>query len=180
MLIRATGKTYETLLNEVLVEELGLSYHIGWPNTFAENQPWGHADFTGKGLEAFGPDYPYALNPLIMPAGDLSMRPTDWTALTQMMLRGLRGEDNFLSAQTYQTISFSHKSFSYGVYSDQMLGHSYAAMDGSAGTFYCRSVIIPDSDLAIVIMINSGSETAVEWITMQIVKAYYQWWWMVW
>jgi CubicO group peptidase (beta-lactamase class C family) len=180
MLKKATEKTYETLLDEMLVEELGFSYHVGWPNTYDEKQPWGHGDFNGKGLEAFGPDFPYALNSLIMPAGDLSMTPHDFASLTQMMLRGLRGEQNYLSPETYQTISFGHDSFSYGVYNDQMLGHTYAGMDGSAGTFFCRSIIIPDSDLAIVIMINSGSQAAVEWITMQIAKAHYQWWWMVW
>jgi hypothetical protein len=55
--------------------------------------------------------------------------------------------------------------------------------DGSAGTFYCASMIFPDSNLAFVIMTNSGTPQAVKgitWVSKKIVKRYFNLWWMFW
>ncbi|MEJ2407157.1 MAG: hypothetical protein P8171_23315, partial [Candidatus Thiodiazotropha sp.] len=63
-------------------------------------------------------------------------------------------------------------------------GRRYSGFDGSAGTFFCRSIIVPDSDFAFAIMTNAGSGTGsmetVDWLTMRIVKEHFNWWWKFW
>jgi hypothetical protein len=65
-----------------------------------------------------------------------------------------------------------------------MFSYNLSGMDGSAGTFFCRAIIVPESDFVFTIMTNAGSETAemkaVDWITMKIVKKRYNWWWKFW
>ncbi len=183
MLEKVSGKSYEELLNGTISKDLGLSVYIGWPNSISANQPWGHMIINNK-LESFAPDHEYKLSPLINPAGNLAMKPGDYAKYTQLHLQGLMGKNDYLSNGTYNYIDFGHKGFSFGVANSELGGHKYAGFDGSAGTFFCRSIIVPDSDFAFTIMMNEGSGTgsmkAVDELTMKIVKKYYNWWWKFW
>ena len=183
MLERVAGLNYEQLVKKAMNNDLDFAVLIGWPNNFNADQPWGHTIAKGK-IELFPPDHPYKLPFLITPAGDLSMKPVDYAKYTQLHLRGLRGEDNYISSESYRFIHFGRTGFSIGVGNGVMSGIKFSGLDGSAGTFYCRSIIVPESDFAFTIMMNAGSGTAsmkaVEWLTMQIVKRYYNWQWKFW
>jgi len=183
MLEKVTGQAYEVLVKKTLNEDLGLSVHIGWPNSISPDQPWGHM-ITGKKVASFPPDHEYKLPDLITPAGDLSLTPRDYAKYTQLHLRGLMGKDNYISNETYNHIHFGHHSFSLGVANGKMAGKKYSEFDGSAGTFFCRSIIAPQEDFAFTIMTNATTGTenmkAVDWLTMKIVKKYFGWWWMFW
>lgn len=61
-----------------------------------------------------------------------------------------------------------------------MLGKNYVDFDGTAGTFYARGVIIPESDFDFTILTNNGNAEAIEYITMRLVKAKFNYWWMFW
>jgi len=65
-----------------------------------------------------------------------------------------------------------------------MFSRKFSGIDGSAGTFFCRAILIPESKLAFTIMTNAGSGTgemkAVDWITMKLIKKHYNWWWKFW
>jgi hypothetical protein len=99
-------------------------------------------------------------------------------------LKGLGGTDNYISSEAYRSIHFGHAGFSLGVANGVLGGKRYSGFDGSAGTFFCRSIIVPESDFAFAIMANAGSGTgsieAVDWLTMRIVKAHFNWWWKFW
>jgi CubicO group peptidase (beta-lactamase class C family) len=183
MLEKVSGFSYEELIKQYIDIEFGIDTYIGFPNTFGSNQPWGHM-IKGKSLEIFPPDHDYNLNYLIRPAGDLSMSPMDFAKYIQLNLKGLKGEGTFISSDTYNKIHFGHKGFSIGVANGKMAGLNYSGMDGSAGTFFCRALIIPESDFAFTIMTNAGSETgkmkSVNWLTMKILKKHYNWWWKFW
>ncbi len=150
-----------------------MSVHVGWPNTFDADQPWGHLITEGQ-IESFPPDHEYRLPYLITPAGDLSMTPRDYARYTQLHLRGLRGEDVYISSEMYRYIHFGHDGFSLGVGNWTEEGERYSGFDGSAGTFMCRSIIAPESDLAFTILMNAGSGTgsmeAIDRLTMQILE----------
>jgi D-alanyl-D-alanine carboxypeptidase len=60
----------------------------------------------------------------------------------------LKGEDNFIKTDSYRYIHYGHKGFSLGVANGKLSSKSYSGLDGSAGTFYCRAIIIPDTDVA--------------------------------
>ncbi len=183
MLERVARLNYEDLVKKTLNDDLGLSVHIGWPNSFNLNQPWGHR-INGDKIEVFPPDHEYKVPYLLTPAGDLSLSPQDYAKYTQLHLKGLRGEDNYISSDGYRKIHFARDGFSLGVANGVLSGKQFSAFDGSAGTFYCRSIIVSESNLAFIIMMNAGSGsgtmTAVDWLTMKIVKSYFNWWWKFW
>jgi CubicO group peptidase (beta-lactamase class C family) len=183
MLERVSGLTYEDLVRKTLTDDLGMSVYIGWPNSISSDQPWGHMITNGK-VEAFSPDNDYKIPYLIAPAGDLSMTPKDYAKYTQLNLQGLRGNSNYISSEAYRHIHFGHEGFSLGVANGTMGGKRYSGFDGSAGTFFCRSIVVPESDFAFTIMMNagsgSGSMEAVDWLTMRIVKKRFNWWWKFW
>ncbi len=183
MLERVAGQNYENLVKKMLTDELALPVYIGWPNSFNSDQPWGH-QITKKKVKIFPPEHEYKLPYLLTPAGDLSLSPRGYAKYTQLHLKGLRGEDNYISSEGYEVISFGHKGFSLGVANGILGGKRYSAFDGSAGTFFCRSIIAPDSNFAITIMMNAGSGSgtmkAVDWLTMKIVNKHFNWWWKFW
>lgn len=182
MLEKVSGMRYEELVRKTLTDDLGMSVHIGWPNSISSDQPWGHQISRGK-IETFAPDHQYRLPDLLVPAGDLSMKPMEYAAYTQLHLRGLRGQDGYLSSESFRYINFGHKGFSLGVGNGVLFGVQYSGFDGSAGTFFCRSIIIPDSDFAFTVMTNAGSGTAtmkaVDWLSQRIVakQLNLSWWW---
>lgn len=183
MLERVSGDTYEELVKKTLTDGLGISVHIAWPNSIGSDQPWGHL-ITKDKVEVFPPDHDYKLPYLITPAGDLSMTPKDYAKYTQLHLQGLRGNDNYISSEAYRYIHNGYDGFSLGVANGVLGGKRFSGFDGSAGTFFCRSVIVPESDFAFTIMTNagsgSGSMEAVDWLTMRIVKKHFNWWWKFW
>jgi D-alanyl-D-alanine carboxypeptidase len=183
MLEKVTGVGYEDLARRTLSDDLGLSVHIGWPNSFGVDQPWGHMIIKDK-VEPFPPDHHYKIPYLITPAGDLSMTPKDYAKYTQLQLRGLRGTDNYISSKAYRHIHFGHDGFSLGAANGTLGGKRYSGFDGSAGTFFCRSMIVPESDFAFAIMANAGSGSesmkAIDQLTMQIIKKRFNWWWKFW
>lgn len=183
MLERVSGQTYEHLVKKTLIDDLGISVYIGWPNSISSDQAWGHL-ITKDKVEVFPPDHDYKLPYLIAPAGDLSMTPKDYAKYTQMHLQGLRGNDNYISSEAYRYIHYGHNGFSLGVANSALGGMRFSGFDGSAGTFFCRSIIVSESDFAFSIMTNagsgSGSMDAVDWLTMRIVKKHFNWWWKFW
>ena len=183
MLERVSGLKYEEQVKKILTDDLHIPVYIGWPNSINPEQPWGHRIAKGK-IEVFAPDHSYKLPYLITPAGDLSMTPRDYAKYTQLHLQGLRDKNNYISSDAYRYIHFGHKGFSLGVANSTLGGKRFSGFDGSAGTFFCRSIIVPESDFAFTIMMNAGSGLgamkAVDWLSMRIVKKYYNWWWKFW
>lgn len=191
MLERASGKNYDILLSEFLKDYLSTDFIFGWPNNYDWLQAWGHANFDfgqdhqafqlkKNSIRSFEPGHSYKLNDLIRPAGDISMKPLDFALVAQNFLNGLRGTDNYVGASTYRHIAFSRTGFSLGVVNSKYLGKQIVGFDGSAGTFYCRAMIVPKSDVGFTIMINSGSQDAVNWITKKTLKKQFNWWWKFW
>ncbi|MFZ5354075.1 MAG: serine hydrolase domain-containing protein [Bacillota bacterium] len=180
MIERATDLSYQNLIDKYLNKELELDVFIGWPNKINIKQPSGHYLNKNNTLEVFGVDSEYSIPSLIEPAGNISMKPKDFERYVQLHLCGLTGSSKQLKHDTFKYIDTGHKGFALGVTNGKILNNSYVCFDGSAGTFYARGVIIPESDLGLAIMINSGSAKAVEYITMKIAKAFFNWWWMFW
>jgi CubicO group peptidase (beta-lactamase class C family) len=182
MLERVTGLTWEALILQTLSKDLELGVKFGWPNSDDINQPWGHLELEGN-LRALAPDHEYKLPGIIAPAGDLSLKPLGYAKYVQLHLQGLRGIDNYLTSETFRTIHYRQKGFSFGVVNQTSWGERYSEFDGSAGTFYCATMLFPDSNFAYAIMTNSGATQAVKgvaWVSKKIIKKYFNLWWMFW
>jgi D-alanyl-D-alanine carboxypeptidase len=183
MIEKITDKNYRELIDHFIENELGIDVYHGFPNRLSFNQPWGHT-INKNGIEVFPPDHDYSMPKPLIPAGDLSMKPEGFAKYIQLNLNGLKGHNNFISADSYKYIHYAYQGFSIGVFNSNMFGLDFSGLDGSAGTFFCRAILIPDTDFAFTIMTNSGSGIgemkAVDWITMKIVKKNYNWWWKLW
>lgn len=136
------------------------------------------------GLATFDPDHPYRIPEALAPAGDLSMTPRGFAAYVREHLRGLRGVDGRLTSASYHRIHFGRRGFSLGVANGVLGGKRYSGLDGSAGTFFCRAVLVPAEDFALTVMTNAGSGAGtmrvVDQLTLALVKRRFGWWWRFW
>ncbi len=169
-----TGREWTDLMQEYVFEPAEMKrVGFGWPAT-PENphQPAGHypgsADPTPMEL-----DDPYRLSPEIDPAGDVHCSIESFALFARMHLRGLRGEDDYLAAES---VGFLHEPVmgDYGCgWMKRGIGGVRASWhNGSAGSFMAWMAVFPEHDLAIVACANSGSgESALQEATVELLQA---------
>lgn len=183
MLERAAGLAYEDMVLKTFDQDFGMTIHFGWPNLLGPDQPWGHLVTRGN-VQSHPPEHEYRLPEVLKPAGDIAMTPRDFARYALRHLQGLRGADDFLARATWQRIHFGHPDFSLGVANGKLAGRRFSGFDGSAGTFFCRAILVPEADFAFTVMMNAGSGTsrmpALDWLTMKIVRQHFGWWWKFW
>ncbi|MCP4262560.1 MAG: serine hydrolase [Planctomycetes bacterium] len=163
------GVSWETLITEWLFESLGITGIFGWPALHDPNQPWGHWQ-----LEIDGPFVPhsptdeYEVPPIIAPAGDVSMTMGDYLVFLRENLRGLNGQSNLLTQETFEflhtpvgTIFDAPYACGWIVMPDAFDGIALHTHDGSALTFYINMILVPEHDFAVVICTNAFSMPAV-------------------
>lgn len=160
MLEQASGKTWEDLVEEVLGKKLQLKYKFGWPNRTDSKQPSGHW-LEDNVLTPLDSNTSYNLN-LIEPAGDISMPLVDYGKFIQMNLAGLEGKPGFLKPQTVEYLHYGHPGYSIGWLNTNREDKHSSEHAGSAGTFYCYTLINRDKNLAYVIMANSATDKALD------------------
>ena len=193
MLEKASGMSWENLLDHYLGKELGIEAFAGPPYLYNEDQPWGHYAYspkeqkaTGRKIEMIGPESGYGLNPMINPAGNLSMKPGGFSRYVQMRLQGSRGQSAFLTRESFSDLNRdtgaadNGEAYSFGSWCGAMMGKKYSCIEGTDYTFYARGLIVPEEDFALTVMMNCGSPEAVEYITLKLAKARFNWWWMFW
>ncbi|MEL7119607.1 MAG: serine hydrolase domain-containing protein [Bacteroidota bacterium] len=151
--------SFEDLLDKYF-NELELEHFLGFPNKETISNPWGHMD-QGQGLTALPPDHFYQLRPYAAPFGDIAMNIIDYSKFIQLNLQGLNETDNFLKAENYKKLHFGFDNYSYGWGNTVINGKKVSSHDGSAGTYYCHTILIPEAKLAVIIMANSASQAHV-------------------
>jgi len=160
---RATGQSWESLMNEHVFKPAGMIHAgFGWAATpESPNQPWGHFGESGAyRTQAFGE---YDLGPYLAPAGDVHASIAGMAAYAQLHLDGLNGKDGSIRAETVRHL---HTASSDGAGPAYTCGwmirtdgaapvHEHA---GSAGTLFAHIELHPDTGRAIVITMNVGME----------------------
>ena len=174
MLEKVTATSYKKMIKELIEDRLKLSCKFGWPKSIGDNQPTGH--FVENGQPDPASNYDYNLNSLTESAGDISMKPMDFAEYTQFYLRGISGQNEYIEKETYEHINYRYDGFSLGICNGTFKNHEILNIDGSAGTFYTRLMIFPALDLAYVILINSGSEKAVDALSEEVESNYLKSW----
>jgi CubicO group peptidase (beta-lactamase class C family) len=184
MLEQAAGYDWETMMLQTLIDGYGLDVRFGWPNLEEpELQPWGHSLTEDSRMRFHPPGDPYALSDILAPAGDISMRPLHYARYVQQHLRGLRGIDGYVSASTMRHIHHAERGYSLGVTNATYYDKAVSQIEGSAGTFYCHSIIVPGDDFAYVVMTNAGGSgvtAGVYELSGYIMKQHFRWWWKFW
>lgn len=159
MLEKASGKSFNKLLDKIM-NDLDLSYFIGFPNKENDMFPWGHLEQNGS-LTSLAPDHSYKLHSFMVSAGDISMNIEDYSKFIQLNLQGLIGKDNYLGADDYKKLHFEKPTYAYGWGNIEKEGQKMSYHDGSASTYYCHTVLFPEKEIAVVIMANTATEEAV-------------------
>ncbi|MGI4736533.1 MAG: serine hydrolase domain-containing protein [Janthinobacterium lividum] len=163
MLERAAHRSWETQVARTC-RRLGLRERLGFPNRAEAAQPWGHwqASPADTSLTALGPNLTYRIQPVLAPAGDVAMPLPDYARFVQLHLQGLLRQHNYLRAATYQTLHFGRPAYAYGWSVGQVAatGAPVSSHNGSAGTFFCHTIIYPSEQVAFVVITNAGGEAA--------------------
>lgn len=151
----AAGKSYEELVADFM-NKMGYDHYFGLANREDGGAPSGHM-MEGEVWTEIGPTHEYSGIPEMMSAaGMLSMNILDYAKLIQMQLKGLNGEETYLSAESMNTHHFGVEKYAYGWINAVQNGLKLSTHDGSLGTCYCHTLIIPKLSCAITIMFNSA------------------------
>jgi D-alanyl-D-alanine carboxypeptidase len=165
MLEQASHCSWEELVTSTF-SELKLHYVLGFPSQTDARQPWGHwqQQPTDTVFTPLGPTHTYKLRDYMAPAGDIAMPLPDFAQLVQMHLRGLLGRrrHNYLSPDMYQLIHFGKPEYAYGWGVEKLdaTGPLVSFHDGTAGTFYCHTILVPSQKVAFVVLTNQGGDAA--------------------
>ncbi len=163
---RIANQTYELLLTNRLLTPLQIPPRFQWPAFGAAavnlTQPWGHTfeegEFVPNDPNAPEFQFPQFLNP----AGNITMTVHEYVRTVRLHLRGLRGQCQILTPQTYQFLNTPQSSLqlSPAWFVDLINGESTSSFAGSAGTFYVYVAIQPRLNKGVVIAINAVEESA--------------------
>ena len=162
MLEKVSGKTWEQLAKVIMSTKMNVDIQFGWPNKLSLSQPYGHWIENGV-LKALSPDVDYDLA-LAEPAGDISMTLPDYAKFVQFNLQGIAGKDNVLKANTYDFLHFGLKDYSIGWANVSRNDKQLSEHSGSAGTFFCYTLLDKSKKLAYIIVANSATQGTQEGI----------------
>ncbi len=162
MLEKASNKSYKELVSN-FGKTQGIDFNFGYPNVTDSMQPWGH----DKNLKALPPFDNYKLNWLLS-AGNINVRLTDYTKFIQLQLKGLKGQTQILSSQTFDKLLYGEPTFSFGWFNkpDSLTSHHIAYNEGNAGAFITQVQIIKEADKGYIIFTNSATTKTSEGIAI--------------
>ena len=160
MLEKAYELPFESILNNAM-DKMGLEVFYGFPNKEDISYPWGHLSEKRNQIP-LAPNHEYKLEDYLLPAGDLSINILDYSVFIQAHLNGILGNKSVLKTETFEKMLYGLDSYSYGWGNRINDKEKLAFHDGSAGTFYCHSVISSTDKVALIIMINSATSKQVK------------------
>jgi len=133
-----------------------VNIEFSWPNKLNGNQPYGHW-IENDTLKALSPEIEYNLS-LGEPAGDISMKLPDYARFIQFNLQGLLGTDNILKAKTYNFLHFGLNNYSIGWANVNESDKQISEHAGSAGTFFCYTLLDKRGEIAYIIVANNATD----------------------
>lgn len=158
MIEQLVNRPYEDLLQEKILQPIGLNGKYGWPASQGLNQPWGHAIGQSGKLEPINPDIQDNDFPSWgTPAGNLSISIEDYARFLQIILKAKKGESLLLTEQSFSKILTPESGYGIGwvvveVEGRKMLGHS-----GSAESFFVFTLLDFENDMAVAVFTNAYS-----------------------
>ena len=116
----------------------------------------------------------------LKPAGDVNIEIMDYAKWLQMHLRGLRGEDNYISSESYHHMHFGLDEYAleWGNFEFDEQNH-LSAHEGSDLFFLARTIILPEKDLAFFILTNVGDGESADYLNAKILKKYERKWYLL-
>jgi D-alanyl-D-alanine carboxypeptidase len=159
MMEKASGKSWESLLEDYINKPLGISVKLGMPSRVDINEPWGHW-IEGGYFSPLPPTHWFGLNPSMAPAADANISLPDYIKFVQDELRGLNGMKAMLPKRSYEMIHYGYPVYSFGWLNLEVNGNHISESDGTIGTFYSHVEIIKEKNVAVIVMANGGDTGA--------------------
>lgn len=156
MLEKVTKKSWEQLVKKVFNKDLKLNVKLSWPENQKTEDTWGHS-FENNKLIPVPSNTDYRLD-FTEPAGDINIKLKDYAKFIQLNLQGLKGQNNYLTAKTYQFIHKGIENYSLGWYNIYENDKELSTHSGTAGTYYTLVHIDRIKGNAYVIFTNSFNQ----------------------
>ncbi len=162
---RIMKKPYEILVHELVFEPLGLKHSYTAMDKLPESRPSGHVPGS-QGLRPENMSGPLEI--LVAPTGGgLFMSIADLVHFGEAHLKGLRGQDGLLKAETIQRLhqGIPEEPGAPLLYACGWGIEAFPGMEtmhthnGSNGTFRSQLSIFPDANLVVACMVNRGGES---------------------
>ena len=165
---RATGKSFETLMQEEVFAPLGIA-KATYDQTVGADEPAGHVD----GRVAIRSD----ANPqMMMPAGGVRISLADWAKFCIDQMKGERGEGVLLKTGTYKVLHTpqgeTRSALGWGA-GPKALGRAGPALShaGSDGNWYAIVVLYPGSLGGVLVVANAGESMGADKVVMPLARA---------
>ena len=166
MLEKVSQKSWESLVDDLLKQQLNINFVFGWPNRNLPNQPWGHLEEESE-LIPIPPSFEYDLR-FLEPAGDISMDIYNYIKFIQLHLEGFAQQDNILHSSLYSDLFTRTDSYALGWASSQIENKIQYEHAGSDGTFFSYCLIEPATNRAYILLANSGTAETQEGIQFSL------------
>jgi CubicO group peptidase (beta-lactamase class C family) len=153
MLEKVAQKSWEQLVEKIFNKDLKLNVKLSWPENQKIKDTWGHS-FENDKLIPVPSNTDYHLD-FTEPAGDINIKLKDYAKFIQLNLQGLKGNNNYLTAKTYQFIHKGIDNYSLGWYSIYENSKDLSTHSGTAGTYYSLVHIDRIKGKAFIIFTNS-------------------------
>lgn len=162
MLEKVTGKSYETLVDE-LGKELDIRFAFGQPNNISKDEPWGH----NSELTPEKPGNNFKLN-WLSSAGNINVSLPDYIKFIQMELQGLQGKSKIFTKEefNYRHYGLPQFSFAWQAFIDNKTGLKYSYHRGNPGTFLSQVYICKNNNRAYIFFTNVQSDEAEAGLTI--------------
>ncbi len=98
----------------------------------------------------------------------------DYAKFIQLNLQGLSGIDNVLKATTYKYLHFGLNEYSIGWANVNNADKQISEHAGSAGTFFCYTLIDNNKSIAYIIVANSATDKTQQGIFKLLDKLMYK------
>jgi CubicO group peptidase (beta-lactamase class C family) len=169
MIEKVSQRSWDKWIDD-LNKELDIRFYPGWPVSFDRNQPRGHMIPKEQGFEGGNHiPMPDDIKEFLYPhlhytsfAGHISISIPDYVKFAQLHLRGLKGEDNYLKAETYDFILRGLPEYAMGWSNDLYQSKHLHTHLGGFVSFRAHVKLIEENDLAIIVFMNTGTSRSME------------------
>ncbi len=168
MVEKATGKSWEQLVENTFNSDLKLGVKFSWPENQLHKDTWGHIYENGK-LTPVPSTTDYHLD-YTEPAGDLNIKLKDYIKFIQLNLQGLQGKNNYLKANTYAFIHKGVEHYSLGWFNIYENRKQLSTHSGTAGTYYTLVHIDRLKNIAYIIFTNSFNDNTTQGVRLLMRK----------
>ena len=156
---KAADATWEDLMTSLVFQPLGMTAvgfgGMGTPGVI--DQPWGHTDI-GKPVARNGPDVDNP--PVLGPAGRVHSTLGDWSKFLADQLRGARGEQALLNADTYTALHTppfgGDYALGWATSTREWGGGTVLTHTGSNTMHFAVTWVAPVRDFAVLVVTNEG------------------------